>query len=167
MPRQSVDVLRGTMLRLGANQGLLVTTSGFSPAAVEATQAAQHVAPVRLIDSCELAMLLLRHNILPEQGSGNEGSAANAIKDAVAPAYPAADVAKERPPVRAVPNAPSAPAGGGTPNTAKGEQPPTVTTAAKTPLPLPQMPRRGIAITIVLSPLSGNADKSYPEQTRS
>lgn len=58
VPRAFVDELRGTMLRTGAGQGLLVTTSTFSPAAVEAAQAGQHAAPIRLIDGAELVRLL-------------------------------------------------------------------------------------------------------------
>jgi len=56
--RLNIDVLRGAMLRTGAIQGLLVTTAAFAPAAIEAAQAAQHLAPVRLIDGEELAQLV-------------------------------------------------------------------------------------------------------------
>jgi hypothetical protein len=58
VPRSFVDELRGTMLRLGATQGLLITTGTFSASAVEAAQSAQHAAPVRLVDGQELARLL-------------------------------------------------------------------------------------------------------------
>ena len=172
VPRQSVDVLRGTMLRMGADQGLLVTTSGFSPAAIEAAQAAQHAAPVRLIDDCELAMLLLRHNILPEQGSENEGSAANPIKDAVAPAYPAAEVVKEKPPVRAVPTAASTPTRSNTPgavqeDSAQGKGQPPVATTTTLPLSSPTSTRRGIAITIVLSPMANVGNESSGSKSES
>ena len=61
VPRSFVDELRGTMLRLGARQGLLVTTSTFSASAVEAVQGAQYAAPVRLMDGRELARLLRTH----------------------------------------------------------------------------------------------------------
>ena len=58
VPRSFVDELRGAMLRLGASQGLLVTTGAFSASAIEAAQSAQHAAPVRLMDGSELARLL-------------------------------------------------------------------------------------------------------------
>ena len=61
VPRSFVDELRGAMLRLGASQGLLVTTGAFSASAIEAAQAAQYAAPVRLIDGQELARLLRAH----------------------------------------------------------------------------------------------------------
>ena len=61
VPRSFVDELRGTMLRLGASQGLLVTTSTFSASAIEAAQAAQYAAPVRLMDGQELARLIRQH----------------------------------------------------------------------------------------------------------
>ena len=61
VPRSFVDELRGTMLRLGASQGLLVTTGAFSASAIEAAQAAQYAAPVRLMDGQELARLLHAH----------------------------------------------------------------------------------------------------------
>ena len=61
VPRSFVDELRGTMLRLGASQGLLVTTGAFSASAIEAAQAAQYAAPVRLMDGQELARLLRDH----------------------------------------------------------------------------------------------------------
>lgn len=58
VPRSFVDELRGTMLRLHATHGLIVTTSTFAPSAREAAQAAHHLMPVRLIDGEELARLL-------------------------------------------------------------------------------------------------------------
>ena len=61
VPRSFVDELRGAMLRLGASQGLLVTTGAFSASAIEAAQAAQYAAPVRLMDGQELARLLRDH----------------------------------------------------------------------------------------------------------
>ena len=61
--RLNIDVLRGAMLRTGAIQGLLVTTSTFAPAAIEAAQAAQHLAPVRLIAGEELAHLVQSHGL--------------------------------------------------------------------------------------------------------
>lgn len=69
VPRTYVDELRGTMLRLGAQQGLLFTTSTFAPAALEAVQAAQHSAPVRLINGEQLVDLLLVHGLLVAEGT--------------------------------------------------------------------------------------------------
>jgi len=60
--RRFVDELRGSMLRLSAGQGLLITTSRFS-AAVRKLAAGTEVAPVRLIDGQELAELLIEHRI--------------------------------------------------------------------------------------------------------
>jgi hypothetical protein len=61
-----VDELRGAMLRMGAHQGLLVTTATFSPAAIEAAQTARQRAPIRLVDGAELARLLRKHEITIE-----------------------------------------------------------------------------------------------------
>lgn len=58
LPRLGVDELRGTMVRVGASHGLLVTTGVVSVAAKDAVQAGQYAAPVRLIDGTELASLL-------------------------------------------------------------------------------------------------------------
>ena len=58
LPRLGVDELRGTMVRVGASHGLLITSGTVSPSAREAVQAGQHIAPVRLIDGTELARLL-------------------------------------------------------------------------------------------------------------
>lgn len=58
VPRTFVDELRGTMLRVGASQGILVTTSEFSRSASDATLSGQHAAPVRLVDGYELARLM-------------------------------------------------------------------------------------------------------------
>ena len=63
VPRNFVDELRGAMLRTGAQQGLLFTTSEFAPSAVEAAQAGQHAAPVRLVAGEEMARLMLSHGI--------------------------------------------------------------------------------------------------------
>jgi restriction system protein len=71
--KRYVDELRGTMLRAGARQGLLITTSSFSPTARQAA-AAGHVAPIRLVDGEELLNLLIRHGIgvqyLPSEHTG-------------------------------------------------------------------------------------------------
>ena len=175
VPRQSVDVLRGAMLRMGADQGLLVTTSGFSPAAVEAAQAAQHVAPVRLIDGNELAMLLLQHNLLSdrsETGTAQPPAAREPAKSAEVAGV--AGAVGERQATRAVPTATPAPARSDTPGSMQegaaqgGEQPPIATATAVAPLPpFPKAGRRGIAITIVLSPLSGSGNKSGSNEGRS
>jgi restriction endonuclease Mrr len=58
LPRLGVDELRGTMVRVGASHGLLITSGMVSPSAREAVQTGQHIAPVRLIDGIELASLL-------------------------------------------------------------------------------------------------------------
>jgi len=59
--RRFVDELRGTMLRVGARQGLLITTSGFSSVA---QAAADHgAAPIKLMDGDELLDLLVAHGI--------------------------------------------------------------------------------------------------------
>ena len=62
--QRSVDELRGTCLRAGAHEALLITTSTFSPV-VQRTPAASEVqiAPVRLIDGNELLDLLFLHRI--------------------------------------------------------------------------------------------------------
>ena len=61
VPRAYVDELRGAMLRVGATQGLLISSSTFSASAVEAVQAGQHAAPVRLLGGEELVRLLQAH----------------------------------------------------------------------------------------------------------
>jgi hypothetical protein len=63
VPRAFVDELRGTMLRVGAHQGLLVTTSEFARAAAEAAQSGQHAAPVRLVEGRELVRLLSSYKV--------------------------------------------------------------------------------------------------------
>lgn len=57
VPRRFVDELRGAMHRLGADQGLLVTTSHFSALARDAASQS-HLRPVRLVDGPRLAALL-------------------------------------------------------------------------------------------------------------
>lgn len=62
--QRSVDELRGTCLRTGAAEALLITMSTFSPVARQnAATAAVEVASVRLLDGEELLDLLLRHRI--------------------------------------------------------------------------------------------------------
>ncbi len=60
--RRFVDELRGTMLRTGATQGLLITTSDF-PTIARITAARERVAPIRLVDGDELLNLLLSHSV--------------------------------------------------------------------------------------------------------
>ncbi len=65
--QRSVDELRGTCLRVGAAEALLITTSAFSK--VVRTEAAapsgvgSPVAPVRLLNGDELIALLIRHRL--------------------------------------------------------------------------------------------------------
>jgi membrane-bound metal-dependent hydrolase YbcI (DUF457 family) len=61
VPRRFVDELRGAMLRLGAEQGLLLTLSRFSQAAH--TAAKSKVAPVKLIEGAEILDLLFAYRI--------------------------------------------------------------------------------------------------------
>ena len=61
VPRRFVDELRGAMLRLGAEQGLLLTLSRFSQAAH--TAAKSKVAPVKLIEGAEILELLFSYQI--------------------------------------------------------------------------------------------------------
>lgn len=68
--QRSVDELRGVCLRVGAAQALLVTTSMFSPLIHKDRLARASIAPVRLIDSKDLAGLLIRHGIGVKQTDG-------------------------------------------------------------------------------------------------
>lgn len=68
--RRFVDELRGAMLRLGAQQGLLLTVSTFYAPAHHAVFL-EGVAPVRLVDGKELLDLLIAHRIgVQEVGLG-------------------------------------------------------------------------------------------------
>jgi len=60
--RRFLDELRGAMLRLQAEQGLLITTSTFSPAVRKIARESE-VAPVRLVDGPELTGLVIQHRI--------------------------------------------------------------------------------------------------------
>ena len=71
VPRCFVDELRGAMLRLGAQHGLLITTSSFAAATCEAAASGQFALPVRLVDGHELADLLDR----PDPGAALSGTA--------------------------------------------------------------------------------------------
>jgi len=57
--QRQVDELRGTCLRAGAHQAVLITLSTFSPPARKAAQANTSIAPVRLIDGDELLDMLV------------------------------------------------------------------------------------------------------------
>lgn len=62
--QRSVDELRGTCLRAGAAEALLITTSTFSPIIQQnAAVPAAPVAPVRLLDGEELLDMLILHHI--------------------------------------------------------------------------------------------------------
>jgi len=61
--QRQVDELRGSCLRAGAQQALLITLSAFSPAARRAAVAASQIAPVRLIDGERLLDLLIEHGL--------------------------------------------------------------------------------------------------------
>jgi hypothetical protein len=98
VPRSFVDELRGAMLRLGAQQGLLLTTAAFSPAAQEAAASAQHALPIRLVDGEELVRLLLEHSI----PVSSRTPASSAKLPAIPSAFEQLDL---------VPAAPSAPPG--------------------------------------------------------
>jgi restriction endonuclease Mrr len=60
--RRFVDELRGVMLRLGANQGLMVTTSRFSKVA-HAAAAESAALPISLIEGEQVLDLLLAYRI--------------------------------------------------------------------------------------------------------
>ena len=70
VPRRFVDELRGAMLRAGAGQGILITTSTFSQAARKAV-ATDRTAPIRLIEGDELVSLLIQNRICAIQDSEN------------------------------------------------------------------------------------------------
>jgi restriction system protein len=62
VPRRFVDEIRGAMLRVGAKQGLLITTSACSPAA-HAAAVAIPLLPVTLIEGPQLLNLLIGRQI--------------------------------------------------------------------------------------------------------
>ncbi len=65
--QRSVDELRGTCLRLGAAEAMLITTSAFSKVvragAAAPGGASSPIAPVRLMDGDELIALLIRYRL--------------------------------------------------------------------------------------------------------
>lgn len=65
--QRTVDELRGCCLRAGAGQGLILTTSRFSPVAQAAAEASP-LAPITLIDGARLVALLLQHKLGVRQG---------------------------------------------------------------------------------------------------
>lgn len=65
--RRFVDELRGTLVRLGAAQGLLLSTSMFSKVA-RRSAAHSDIAPILLIDGEEILNLLMQHNIGVKEG---------------------------------------------------------------------------------------------------
>lgn len=65
--QRTVDELRGCCLRAGAGQGMIVTTSFFSPVA-EAAAEASVLAPITLIDGEYLLTLMLRHKLGVQEG---------------------------------------------------------------------------------------------------
>ena len=68
--RRFVDELRGTMLRLNAEQGLLLTTSTFSRVAWRAA-ALTEVAPIRLLDGKAIRGLMIEYRLgIEEDGRG-------------------------------------------------------------------------------------------------
>ncbi|MCX6378887.1 MAG: restriction endonuclease [Armatimonadetes bacterium] len=87
VPRRFVDELRGAMLRTGARQGILITTSTFSRAARKAV-AADRTAPIRLIEGDELTQLLIQNRIGAITEAANEPVLDEAYFDALRQMYP-------------------------------------------------------------------------------
>ncbi len=65
VPKRFVDQLRGAMLRVGAKQGLLITTGAFNEIAEKAAypMPAQAICPLRLIDGEHLVTLMIRYKV--------------------------------------------------------------------------------------------------------
>ena len=61
--RSSLDQLRGVALRENAAEGILITTSSFSPSVIESDFASATIAPVRLIDGIELCELMALYKV--------------------------------------------------------------------------------------------------------
>ncbi len=71
--QRSIDELRGTCLRAGAAEALLITTSTFSPVVLRrAVAVGVQVAPVRLVDGAELLDLLILHRVGVWEEVGDE-----------------------------------------------------------------------------------------------
>ena len=64
--KRYVDELRGAAARLGAGHGVLVSTAGFSPSAVEAANACAAV-PILLLDGRALASLMAANGVDEKQ----------------------------------------------------------------------------------------------------
>lgn len=61
--RCCIDQLRGVVLRENAAEGMIITTSSFSPSITEADFASATIAPVRLIDGIELCELMALYKV--------------------------------------------------------------------------------------------------------
>jgi inner membrane protein len=93
--KRYVDELRGTAMRCGARQGLLITLSAFSPPA-RAAAASGQIIPIRLIGQEELLDLLIRHKI-GVYGSKNNLRMNGPFFDDLDRAHPHSDTQAERP----------------------------------------------------------------------
>ena len=140
VPRSFVDELRGAMLRTGAQQGLLFTTSDFARSAVEAAQAGQYAAPVRLVTGEELARLMLAYGI---DADGTPPSSLRRITHAEAD-----EMEREFMAGLAAPRMP------------RGRGPRL--TAAPTPVPGGRCPR--VSVTVLIRPQTGASDASHPSR---
>jgi membrane-bound metal-dependent hydrolase YbcI (DUF457 family) len=69
--RRFIDELRGAMLRTGARQGLVISTSTFPEGARQAATN-DRLAPIRLVDGNELARLMIRYGIGIDTGTDGE-----------------------------------------------------------------------------------------------
>ncbi|MBV9471018.1 MAG: metal-dependent hydrolase [Abitibacteriaceae bacterium] len=74
--RRFIDELRGTMLRVGARHGVLITTSHFSTVA-ERAAAQDDIAPIKLVTGEMLLDLLLTHKI----GVRDDGKAQSVVDE--------------------------------------------------------------------------------------
>lgn len=70
VPRRFIDELRGTMVRLGVEQGLLIVTSRFSVVAKRAAEESPSL-PVQLVDGEELISRLIARRIGLKQARGD------------------------------------------------------------------------------------------------
>ncbi len=76
--QRSIDELRGTCLRAGATEALLITTSTFSAVVLRrAGTVGVQIAPVRLVDRAELLDLLILHRVGVWEEVGDEGADRN------------------------------------------------------------------------------------------
>lgn len=152
VPRSFVDELRGAMLRLGARQGLLVTTSTFSASAIEAAQAAQYAAPVRLMDGQELARLIRTH----PQGLKSPAVHTAPIRPSIAP--PSASAARPARGERA---------DGKQPTFLDGQSlPPDSTVSSKGVLPTPENVTLTLRLDICVAPAVSDSGSDKQERRR-